>query len=140
MPKDLIKIEFDTSPLTLVEQDGDKFLINPKAEEGWIKVNELKKRIEEIEQKMKEALGKAMDVMNTKKIEGDLIKAIKRVYGSRYEVVDQEIAKTVGIMKEVISYKIDTEVVDKMIEDTGALPEGIKLKDRAEQVTITEIK
>jgi hypothetical protein len=138
MTKEIITI--DISALALIEQDGDKFLINPKAEEALLKFIELRARMEELETRIKESLGLAMEQMKTKKIEGEAVKAIKRVYGSKYEVTDPEVAKALGLVKEKITYTPDTKEIDLMAEESGELPDGIKLKDRAEQVTISEIK
>lgn len=136
--KDLITI--DTSAIALVEQDGDKFLLTSKAEEGLQKFLDLKKQVEEVDKLIKEKLGNQMKALNCTKIEGEGITVIRRYYGERFEVYDPEMVKQTGFAKEIVVTKPDTKMIEEFTETTGELPEGIKLRERNESVSISEIK
>lgn len=127
--------------LPIIEKEGDKCIFNPKFEEGMAKFRELKNRVEEAEKQLKEFLSKVMDEAHTKKIEGDTVVAYKRIYGSKYEITDVEVAKAMGVVVEVpATWKPDSKEIERLLKDSGQLPDGIKLKDKDMQVTISDAK
>ena len=136
--KDLITI--DLSALKVIEQDGDKFLMTANAEDALEALIELKKEVAFVEDKIKESLGKAMQAINCVKIEGETIKVTRRFYGDRFEIYDRDLALASGFAVEEVKVKADTKQIDMYQKDTGELPEGIKLRERTESISIATVK
>lgn len=136
--KDLVTI--DLSTLALIEQDGDKFLIDPKAEDALLALLDLEQKVENVKDLIKTKLGEAMRALNCQKIEGENVKVSRRFYGERYEIDNRDISLELGMAKKVETVKPDSKAIDEYVKDTGDLPEGIKLKERNESVTISEVK
>lgn len=136
--KDLITI--DLSTLDLIEKDGDKFLIDARAEDALLALLELEQKVEDVKDLIKIRLGNEMRKLNCQKIEGENVKVFLRFYGERYEVYNRDIALELGMAKKVELIKPDTKTIDEYVKDTGDLPEGIKLRERKESVTISEVK
>jgi hypothetical protein len=136
--KNLVTI--DISTLALIEKDGDKFLIDARAEDALLALLELEQKVEDVKDLIKTRLGDEMRKLNCQKIEGENVKVSLRFYGERYEVDNRDIALELGMAKKVESIKPDTKTIDEYVKDTGDLPEGIKLRERKESVTISEVK
>ena len=136
--KDLVTI--DLSALALIEQDGDKFLIDPRAEDALLALLDLEQKVETVKELIKTKLGDAMRAINCQKIEGENVKVSRRFYGERYEIDNRDISLELGMAKKTESVKPDGKAIDEYVKDTGELPEGIKLKERNESVSISEVK
>lgn len=127
--------------LPIIEKDGDNAIFNPEFEKGLAAFRELQRQVDEADKKIKEVLSRVMDEAHTKKIEGDNVKAYKRIYGSKYEITDIEVAKAMGVAIEVpATWKPDSKEIERLLKDSGQLPDGIKLKEKDMQVTISDAK
>lgn len=122
----------------LIVKDGDKFLVSKEGEDALLRFYQLKKRVEEAEEKLKELLKKKINEEKITKVEGEKVKIIKRYFGSRYKIVDKELAKQKGYgkVKEIITP--DNELIETILEEEGKLPEGVEINDkRQEQIVIS---
>jgi len=140
MAKSKNLVTIDLSTLALIEQDGDKFLIDPRAEDALLALLDLEQKVETVKELIKTKLGEAMKALNCQKIEGENVKVSRRFYGERYEIDNKNIAMELGMAKKVETVKPDGKAIDEYVKDTGELPEGIKLRDRNESVSISEVK
>jgi len=140
MPKDKNLVTIDLSTLALIEQDGDKFLIDPKAEDALLALLDLEQKVETVKDLIKTKLGEAMKALNCQKIEGENVKVSRRFYGERYEIDNRDIAMELGLAKKVETVKPDSKAINEYVKDTGELPEGIKLRERNESVSISEVR
>lgn len=138
MAKDLVTI--DLSALSQIEQDGDKFIVSAEAEDALIRLIELKQQIAEVEDAIKQSLSDSMRSLNCVKIEGESVKVTRRFYGDRFELFDPELAVSQGMAEKEIKYKPDAKMIANFQKETGELPDGVKLRERTESVTITEVK
>lgn len=132
-------ITIDTKPMSLIIEEGDKFIFDPRAEnaiKNWV---EFLAKVEEAKERVKEVIGNAMRERNILKIEGNDIKVSRRYFGERFELFDVELAKKQGFAKEVVKVSADSKAIEEYAKTTGELPEGVKLRDRNESVVIQEI-
>lgn len=116
--------------------DGEKLIFKKEAEESLVKLLELKQKVDEAIEKVKEAIKQAGEQIlpNFKGVEGEVIKCIYRYYGAKYEIEDEEKAKPFIIEKVVKT--LDYKAIDEIVKQTGDLPEGIKTKEREKQLSI----
>lgn len=133
-------IKFDMNVLDLIEQHGDKFLVDPRAEDTLIKWKEFKEAVEATDKIVKEKLIERMKQLNTVRIEGQSIRVSRRYFGDRYDLSDKETAKKLGLAKEIVWVKPDAPKIDEYVENIGELPDGVVLKERTESIVITEAK
>ena|SRR3990167_6003498 len=133
-------IKFDTLVLDLIEKDGDKFLVDPKAEEALQKWYEFKKAVEEADKIFKDKLIDNMKKLNTVRIEGQSMRVTRRYFGDRYELSNKDSAKELGLAKEVVWIKPDAKAIDTYVEEVGDLPDCVALKDRTESIVMSKIK
>ncbi|MCX7911143.1 MAG: hypothetical protein N2505_06165 [Endomicrobia bacterium] len=137
----MLSITLDTKQLDLIVKDGDKFLVSREGEKALLKFLEIKKRLEEAEEKLKELIKKRMEEEKITKVEGENVKIIKRFFGNRYKVKDPELVKQTGFGKVKEYVLPDNEAIETYIEETGKLPDGIEINDkRQEQVVISSTK
>lgn len=134
-----VSITFDENLLSLIEHDGEKFIVTPDVEDKLLLLIEYKERIAEIEDIVKDKLAKVMRQENITKVEGESVKVNRRYYGARYEVSDPQLALQTGVATEEKKTKVDTKAIDQFIEENDTLPEGIKLRDRTERATISKV-
>lgn len=134
--KDTI-VKFDISAMTVVQEEGKNFIFEPAAEDALLNWIEFKRRVEEADALVKEMLSAEMDKLNIKRIDGDGVRATKRVYGGKYQITDPEIAEALGVVKVSKTVRPDTKVIEQMAEETGSLPEGVELRERSAQVSIS---
>ena len=131
-------ITIDTKPMSMIMEDGDKFIFDPKAEDAIQKYLDFLARVEAVKEMVKEHLAKEMAKHNILKIEGENVRVSRRYYGERYELTDPRLAMDQGMAKEVTTTKPDAEAITEYVKTTGELPEGVKLRERAESVVIQE--
>jgi hypothetical protein len=137
MKSDKQLVTIDLAPLGLIEKDGDRFMINPKAEDTLIKWKDFLKLVKEVDDTIKEKLSESMDATNTLKVEGDRVKVVKQYYGAKYELTDPDLALHMGFaVLDEPKRKIESKVIDKYIKDNGYVPESVKLRERTRKVTI----
>lgn len=130
-------IVIDTQPLSLIIEDGDKFLFDPKAEEVLIKWKQFMKRVDEVNDIIKKKLLEQMTAMKCVKVEGDEVKVSRRFFGERFELTDRDAALNSGFATETRVVKANSKEIDRYAKDVGELPEGVALKDRTESIVIT---
>ena len=133
-------VKFDMNVLDLIEKDGDTFLVDPRAEDVLKQWKEFKEAVEATDKIVKEKIIEKMKQLNTVRVEGEGIKISRRYFGDRYELSDKEVAKNLGLAKEVVWIKPDAPKIDEYVEEVGELPEGVALKERTESIVISETK
>lgn len=120
--------------------EGGKLMYTPRAEEAIVGLLTLKElidnHIEAIKGKIA-AAGKQLDP-NFKGVVGEQIKSIYRAYGEKYEW-DKTTKTPDGILKEVVSVKVDTKAVELFVKEQGKLPDGIMEKERVPVLSLTRI-
>ena len=135
------EIKFDLSVLDNFIEKGGDMMITPTAEEFISKWVQFKKRVEEADEIVRKAIQGQMVVNNTLKVEGAEVKLYRRYFGDRFESTDNQLALGMGLAQEEIKIKLDTAAIDKYIkENSGELPECIKLRERTESVVISGVK
>lgn len=133
-------ITIDIKPLSLVVEEGGKFLLDPKAEDVLLQWKNFLDKVEEAKQAIEEQLTIAMEKKHLLKIEGKDIKVLRVMTGAKYELFDVELAKAQGFAKEVKRLSPETKAIDEYAKTSGELPEGIKLRDRAAKASIRRTK
>ncbi|MCM8788049.1 MAG: hypothetical protein NC935_08390 [Candidatus Omnitrophica bacterium] len=113
--------------------------MSKEGEEALLKFWEMKKKIQEAEEKLKELIKEKMDAEKIVKVEGEKVKIIKRAFGSKYKVIEPEVAKQLGFGKVKEYVYPDNEKIELFLESEGCLPEGIIENKRDEQVVISLI-
>lgn len=134
---DLIVI--DPKELAIFAQEGGKFLFKPQAEEYIIKLLEVQKMATEKLEEVKSTIEKMGLELNPnfKGVKGEKVSCIYRKYGSKYEYDWKKKEECMPFLKEKKYYSVDSEKVDKYLEDVKELPEGITESQREEKLTIT---
>ncbi len=122
--------------LILAKDESGKFLVSQAAEAELVKLCEAKKLIDALIEQVKLQMGIAMEGENLKKVEGERVKIMKRFYGERYVIVDEEEALKSGFAKKETKIRADAEAIDKYEEETGQIPTCVALKPRTESVSI----
>ena len=133
---DLIKI--DPKEIAIFAEEAGSLVFRPQAEEALdelIKTRDLLvNTVEEVLTKIKEAGEKVNP--DFKGVKGAKYDLIKRQYGNKYTF---KIAKTgsLGAFLKNKSYNyVNSEAVDKYLEELGELPEGVSYKDREYKMTL----
>lgn len=132
-------ITIDLKPLSMIVEEGDKFLLDPRAEDALQQWLEFLQRVEEAKERVKETLKAEMTKRNIVKVEGKNVKVSRRYFGERYEVVDRSLALAQGMAREVTKTYAESKAIEEYAKTTGEVPEGIKLRERTESVVIQEI-
>lgn len=133
------KIILDLKEVSMIIEDGEKFIFDPRAEDAITKWIAFLKRVEEVKELVKERLRSEMESKKIVKIEGDSIKVSRRYFGERYELFDPQLALDQGMAQQVVKTTPDAKAIEQYAKETGELPEGVKLRDRTESVVIQEI-
>lgn len=140
MAKNDTSIVIDTKPLSLIIEEGDKFLLDPKAEDVLVNWKNFLDQVEEAKAAIEQRLTEEMEKRNILKIEGKDIKVLRIQAGAKYELYDIDLAKQQGFTKTIERVSPDTKAIDEYSKTTGELPEGIKLRDRAAKASIRRTK
>jgi len=133
-----IVIKFDN--LQFLVEGGKEIAINPRGEELLIRLYELKDKVEFAIQQCKNKIQVAIEEIDPDltSISSDNVKVMYRVYGVKYGLnqmlIDELDPK---FYKQKISYSPNTKEIENEIKLTGALPNGIEIKDRSKTVSIS---
>jgi len=133
-------ITVDTNDIDIIVQDGEKFLLDPNAEEKlqtWIDFMDF---VQIMDEAIRDRLSVAMDSKRTRSIDGNRISVIKRLFGDKYVIDDPEAANLSGMTKEEVRVKVNSKEVSRYEKETGELPPGIALKNRQYRVVIQKEK
>lgn len=133
-------ITIDLKPMSMIVEEGGRFLFDPRAEDALQKWLDFLQRVEETKERVKEHLGEEMRKKKIIKIEGQNVKVSRRYFGERYEITDRNLALAQGFAKEVTKTNADGKAIEEYAKTTGELPEGVKLRERTESVVIQEAK
>lgn len=135
MKNDIISVNI--KQITLFKEEAGKLFFKPEAEEQLIKLLKLKnlieKAVEKVKSQIKEAGEKTLGV-DFRGVIGDKVRVIKKFYGQKYEIADENLAS--DFIENVIVKKIKTEEVDEYLKNEGELPAGIEFKDREQSLSI----
>ena len=125
MKKDLITI--DPKEMTAFVEEGGKFLFRPKAEEAIIKLHETIAMLQALEDQIKEKIAQMGVALNPnfKGVKGDKVSCIYRKYGEKYKYDWKLLNQAKPFLTEKIYYKVDSDKVDKYVQEVKELPEGI---------------
>lgn len=134
-----IVLHIHEDDLKPIQEEGGKFVMQQSAEQALIRLKQYKKDLEEVENKIKDYLTTEMEKLNTLRIEGERIKVYRMAAGSRYEIADPNLAVQMGFAEKKEVIKLLSTDVAKYIKETGELPDGIKLRERALKVSIREV-
>jgi hypothetical protein len=116
--------------------EAGKLVFKKEAEEELVKLLEIKKKIDEAIEKVKEQIKQKGESIlpNFKGVEGKMVKAIYSYHGAKYKVQDPQ--KAQGFYKIVVYEKPDTETIDNYVKEYGELPEGIIPKEREKSLSL----
>uniref|UniRef100_A0A7C5YXM3 Uncharacterized protein n=1 Tax=candidate division CPR3 bacterium TaxID=2268181 RepID=A0A7C5YXM3_UNCC3 len=130
------KIVFYPDEITKLAEESGKLVFKKEAEEELVKLLEIKNKIDEAIEKVKEQIKQAGESIlpNFKGVEGKRVKAVFSYHGAKYEVADKE--KAEGFYQEVVYVKPDTKTIDNYIKEVGELPKGIITKEREKSLSL----
>jgi len=116
--------------------EAGKLVFKKEAEEELVKLLEIKKKIDETIEKVKEQIKQAGESIlpNFKGVEGRRVKAIYSYHGAKYEIQDPQ--KAQGFYRIVVYEKPDTETIDNYVKEYGELPEGVVAKEREKRLSL----
>ena len=135
--KEIIKI--DMKEMELLAQEGGKFIFKPEAEESILKLHETIVKLQELEDLIKEEIGRVGHGLNPnfKGVIGDKVKCIYRKFGAKYNYDWKNKSSCEPFLKRKEYFSVDADKVDKYVKEVGEMPEGINLVDREEKLSIT---
>ena len=136
MENNIIKIDMDE--MKLLAQEGQRFIFKPKAEESLLKLHETIIMLQEMEEHIKDTIGKLGRELNPnfKGVIGENIKCIYRKYGAKYEYDWKNKEGALPFLKKKEYYSVDTDKVDKYVKEVGELPDSIHEKPREDVLSI----
>lgn len=134
---DLIVI--DPKEIEVFVEEGGKFLFKPKAEEQLVKLHETILKLQQAEEMIKEKIGEMGKALNPdfKGVKGDKVSCVYRKFGAKYEYDWKNKQACMPFLKEKVYFSVESDKVDKYIEEVGELPEGITESNRESKLTIT---
>lgn len=137
MTKEIIKL--DPKEMTLLAQEGEKFIFKPEAEASLQKLHDTIEMLVALEEHVKEEIGRLGRELNPnfKGVIGENIKCIYRKFGAKYNYDWKNKGVAEPFLKKKEYFSVDADKVDKYLKDVGELPEGIVLSDREEKLSIT---
>lgn len=133
-----ITIKYDN--LRLLVEGSKMITINPTGEEILMKLLELKEKVENAINQSKSIIQSAMlDIdPDLSSISSDNLRVIYRAYGDKYcldsnciDYLDEK------LYKAKMTYTPISAEIDKVIKETGAVPNGVIVKDRNKIISIT---
>jgi hypothetical protein len=128
--------------VNIMSEKGGKFVFEKEAEDSLLKLLNLNELLEQMLKKVKEKIeadGLSLDE-NFKGVKGEFVSAIYKLYGEKYTFAPEMLEVCKPYLKEKVTYKVDSELVDKFFEENGALPEGIRLVARSKTISLTLTK
>ena len=138
-PKDLIVIS--PSEITQFANEGGKLIFKKEAEDSLVKLLNLQKLVEEKIDEVKKAIETAGTAIGLgfKGIIGERTRTTYRLYGEvyGYRIEKLEELKAGGFINEKIMYKANSSKVQEYLDTVGELPDGIDLRDRQPQLSIS---
>jgi len=132
-------IKIDPKEMTLLAQEGEKFIFKPEAESALLRLHETILMLQALEDSVKQQigiLGKELNP-NFKGVLGDKVKCIYRKFGAKYEYDWKKKADCEPFLKKKEYFSVDADKVDKYFKEVGELPEGIAEKERPAILSIT---
>lgn len=121
-------------------QDADKIFLGPEGEEVLLQLLEIEKQVElaiEAAKLKLEETALKLDP-NFSSIQSDKIKVYYRSYGSRYAIDESNIDMLPKDLYETkTSYSVNTEAVDRYIEEHKGVPIGIIEKERPKSLSFS---
>ena len=131
------KLVLDSEQITNACIDAQKFAISAKSEKSLIQLLDIKEKIDEFVEIVKDGIVKEALKFdpNFTSISGDKIKLEYRETGSKFALVDNETVEGKFVtMTERLSVK--TDEVEQYWQQHGVLPAGITCKERKKTLTI----
>ena len=125
-----------------LKEEAGKIFISPEGENVIVELLELQEQVEKAIKLVKDALvveGSAVNP-NFTSIQGDRVKVYYRSYGQRFYIDEAhvDLAPVELYTKEQkTTYKIDSEAVEKWIDEQGKLPAGINEVDRPKTLSVS---
>ena len=131
------KLVLDSEQITNACIDAQKFAISADAEKSLVQLLDIKEKIDEFVETVKDGIVKAALKFdpNFTSISGDKIKLEYRETGSKFALVDNETVEGKFVtMTERLSVK--TDEVEQYWQQHGVLPAGITCKERKKTLII----
>ena len=131
------KLVLDSEQITNACIDAQKFAISAKSEKSLIQLLDIKEKIDEFVEIVKDGIVKEALKFdpNFTSISGDKIKLEYRETGSKFALVDNETVESKFVtMTERLSVK--TDEVEQYWQQHGVLPSGITCKERKKTLII----
>lgn len=141
-----IVISVDLNELGLLVDNGKDIILTPKAEDGLIKLLELKEMVDNAMSTAKKMIEEAALNFNPNfsSVQSDKVKIGYRFFGGKYAVQDgfdgRSLPAELVEVETKIVYKLNTKAVDKFAKTHGSLPLGIVVIPRNKQITIKRIE
>ena len=136
-------VKIDEKQLTWAVDEGGKLVFKKEAEDALLGLLEAKARIDEAISKVKsqiEQSGREVAGDGFRGVIGEKIRAVSRFFGEKYGYVKaQEEELKDAFLSETKYFKVNSKEVEQFVKDTGSLPEGVFLKDRKPQISISVI-
>ena len=133
------KIIIQPKKITALAKDGEKFVFKPEAEKQLLELLQLKEMIDNTVDEVKVAIAEAGQSINPnfKGVIGDKVRCTFRAYGSKYGYDWKKKSILEPFLDEKTRYYVNSEAVDKYIEEVGELPDGITENPREEKLSIS---
>lgn len=138
------KITINLKELKSLRKKGAEIFITPEAENGLLKLLEMKDEIEEAISETKKNIEKEALKRNKNfsSIRGDKVKIQYRAFGQRFFIDESKLDQ---VPKEVYDkqvktyFKIKTKEIEKFVKERGNLPIGVNEIDRKKSISISKI-
>lgn len=133
------EIIIKTDEIGALAKEGEKFIFQPEAEEKLIELLMLQDLVNSTVEDVKEAIAKAGTDINPnfKGVIGDRVRLVYRQYGAKYKYDWKKKNECKPFLKEKTSWYVDTDKIEKYVEEVGELPEGIEENDRPNKLSIS---
>lgn len=133
---DLITI--DPNDIVKLAKEGEKFVFKPEAEQSLKQLLLLQEQVDNAVEQAKEAIGKAGREIDPdfKGVVGEDVHCVYREYGKKYKYDYDKEADARPFLSEVQYFNVDSDKVDKYVEEVGELPDGVYENEREPKLSI----
>ena len=125
------------SKLIFEANEAGKIVVSPEVEDQIVNILEFKEWFDGLYDFMKARMGQEMEKYKLVKVEGSKVTAKRQFYGSRFELSDSDLALQTGMAIEKKTIAEDPKAVETYLKTNGDIPEGVKLRDRVQQVSVS---
>lgn len=117
-----------------LSEDGKKFLFDLKAEEKLVKFLKYVEQVKKLEEELKKWLVEKMKEQGgLLAVEGEKLKITVGKFGGRFK------GKNKDFEKEIVVRRLDQELVEKYLHETGELPDGVEEREPSLKIQLKEV-